>query len=83
MGQAANRKGRAAMTRKTYCGNLLWQSGLTLLALGGHEPDLGKAAQEERWPEAERATKEWINKWNEHCKLKNDCKDKCVWEYVK
>ncbi len=28
--QAANRKGRAAMTRKTYCGNLLWQSGLTL-----------------------------------------------------
>ena len=50
---------------------------------GGHEPDLGKAAQEERWPEAERATKEWVNKWNEHCKLKNDCKDKCVWEYVK
>jgi hypothetical protein len=33
MGQAANRKGRAAMTRKTYCGNLLWQSGLILLAL--------------------------------------------------
>jgi hypothetical protein len=31
--QAANRKGCAAMTRKTYCGNLLWQSGLTLLAL--------------------------------------------------
>ena len=31
-GQAANRKGCAAMTRKTYCGNLLWQSGLTLLA---------------------------------------------------
>ena len=30
-GQAANRKGCAAMTRKTYCGNLLWQSGLTLL----------------------------------------------------
>ncbi len=29
--QAANRKGRAAMTRKTYCGNLLWQSILTLL----------------------------------------------------
>ena len=28
--QAANRKGRAAMTWKTYCGNLLWQSGLTL-----------------------------------------------------
>ena len=26
--QAANRKGRAAMTRKTYCGNLLWQSSL-------------------------------------------------------
>ncbi len=50
---------------------------------GGHEPDLGKAAQEERWPEAERATKGWVNKWNEHCKLKNDCKDKCVWEYVK
>ena len=23
-GQAANRKGYAAMTRKTYCGNLLW-----------------------------------------------------------
>ena len=22
------------MTRKTYCGNLLWQSGLTLLAPG-------------------------------------------------
>ena len=33
MGQAAKRKGRAAMTRKTYCGNLLWQSGPTLLAL--------------------------------------------------
>ena len=31
--QAANRKGRAAMTRKTYCGNLLWQSSLTLLVL--------------------------------------------------
>ena len=29
--QAANRKGSAAMTRKTYCGNLLWQSSLTLL----------------------------------------------------
>ena len=28
--QSANRKGRAAMTWKTYCGNLLWQSGLTL-----------------------------------------------------
>ena len=22
------------MTRKTYCGNILWQSGLTLLATG-------------------------------------------------
>ena len=32
-GQAANRECRAAMTRKTYCGNLLWQSGLTLLVL--------------------------------------------------
>ena len=31
-GQAANRKGRAAMTRDDYCGNLLWQSGLTLFA---------------------------------------------------
>jgi len=30
-GQAANRKSYAAMTRKTYCGNLLWQSSLTLL----------------------------------------------------
>ena len=30
--QAANRKGCAAMTRKTYCGNLLWQSSLTLWA---------------------------------------------------
>ena len=50
---------------------------------GGHEPDLGKTAQEKRWPEAERATKKWIKKWNEHCKLKDDCKDKCVWEYVK
>ncbi len=30
--QAANRKCRAAMTRKNYCGNLLWQSSLTLLA---------------------------------------------------
>ena len=30
--QAVNRECRAAMTRKTYCGNLLWQSGLTLLA---------------------------------------------------
>ena len=33
MGQAANRKGRVAMTRKTYCDNLLWQSALTLLAM--------------------------------------------------
>ena len=33
--QAANRKGRAAMTRKTYCGNLLWQSSLTLLVHKG------------------------------------------------
>ena len=32
--QAANRKGCADMTRKTYCGNLLWQSGLTLLVSG-------------------------------------------------
>ena len=32
-GKAANRKSYAAMTRKTYCGNLLWQSSLTLLAL--------------------------------------------------
>ena len=24
------------MTRKTYCGNLLWQSGLTLLAPTHH-----------------------------------------------
>ena len=31
-GQAANRKGCDTMTRKTYCGNLLWQSSLTLLA---------------------------------------------------
>ena len=30
-GQAADRKGRAAMTRKSYCGNLLWQSSLTLM----------------------------------------------------
>ena len=30
--QAVNRECRAAMTRKTYCGNLLWQSSLTLLA---------------------------------------------------
>ncbi len=29
-----NREGRAAMTMKTYCGNLLWQSSLTLLAPG-------------------------------------------------
>ena len=29
-GRAANRKGRAAV--KTYCGNLLWQSSLSLLA---------------------------------------------------
>ena len=27
-----DREGCAAMTRKTYCGNLLWQSGLTLSA---------------------------------------------------
>ena len=26
------------MTRKTYCGNLLWQSGLTLLALLAPDP---------------------------------------------
>ena len=30
--QAVNRECRAVMTRKTYCGNLLWQSSLTLLA---------------------------------------------------
>ena len=29
-GREANRMGRAAMTTKTYCGNLLWQSCLTL-----------------------------------------------------
>jgi len=34
-GQAANRKGYAAMTRKTYCGNLLWQSGLLVPAWPG------------------------------------------------
>jgi len=27
-----DREGRAATTGNTYCGNLLWQSGLTLLA---------------------------------------------------
>jgi len=30
--QWMNREGRAATTRNTYCGNLLWQSSLTLLA---------------------------------------------------
>ena len=29
------------MTRKTYCGNLLWQSGLTLLAPGCMSTDYG------------------------------------------
>ena len=29
-GQEADRTGRAAMTRKSYCGDLLWQSCLTL-----------------------------------------------------
>ena len=29
-GQTVNRNSRAAMTRDDYCGNLLWQSGLTL-----------------------------------------------------
>ena len=43
------------MTRKTYCGNLLWQSGLTLLApnaaaekgkvLGRGEPDAETVGQ--------------------------------------
>ena len=32
------------MTRKTYCGNLLWQSGLTLLAPAG---SMKKAFQED------------------------------------
>ena len=32
--QIATSNGRAAMTRDDYCGNLLWQSGLTLLAHG-------------------------------------------------
>ena len=32
--QASNRNGRAAMTSKTYCGNLLWQSCMTLLRRG-------------------------------------------------
>ena len=31
--QWMDREGRAATTRNTYCGNLLWQSCLTLLAL--------------------------------------------------
>ena len=39
--QAANRKGRAVRARKTYCGNLLWQSSLTLLA-----PDYGNGETE-------------------------------------
>jgi len=30
--QWMDREGRAATTRNTYCGNLLWQSSLTLLA---------------------------------------------------
>ena len=30
--QTANRNGLAAMTGNTYCGNLLWQLGLTLFA---------------------------------------------------
>ena len=30
--QWMDREGRAATTGNTYCGNLLWQSGLTLLA---------------------------------------------------
>ena len=37
------------MTRKTYCGNLLWQSGLTLLALmyPSDRPGLGIELNEE------------------------------------
>lgn len=34
------------MTRKTYCGNLLWQSGLTLLA-----PEIFLDAWLEFWEE--------------------------------
>ena len=42
-GQAANRKGCAAMTRKTYCGNLLWHS--TLLALLAPNNDRRRSQQ--------------------------------------
>ena len=34
--QWMDREGRAATTRNTYCGNLLWQSSLTLLALNSN-----------------------------------------------
>ena len=38
-----NRECRAAMTRKTYCGNLLWQSSVTLLAREcGPSPDTNR-----------------------------------------
>jgi hypothetical protein len=33
------------MTRKTYCGNLLWQSGLTLLARLLRKPVFVKCGQ--------------------------------------
>ena len=32
------------MTRKTYCGNLLWQSGLTLLVHDVRQTGLGGAS---------------------------------------
>ena len=53
--QAANRKGRAAMTRDDYCGNLLWQSGLTLFApdgemsVGGVVPELDDNKEVKGW----------------------------------
>ena len=40
--QWMDREGRAATTRNTYCGNLLWQSSLTLLA---HEDGVAAKAQ--------------------------------------
>ena len=44
------------MTRKTYCGNLLWQSGLTLLAPLQFEIDRYTADWEEAATELEALT---------------------------
>ena len=56
------------MTRKTYCGNLLWQSGLTLLAPA-------KGVYDDMWPTKVYSPKERYLTYQEMIKnLYNNCR---------